>query len=271
MVYKTLKMLFVLLLMAVVPAVGCYRYYFLLGFIPEEAKLNYSYWLLPKWSPVMFASHMYLYGSIVGVLIGLTIWKKGMSSVSDHLQRVGKMAAATLSYTLVGVLTWFVFDAWFTFGRNDSGNISFLGWLVRDFFAYIAVFQNIMFWAILAYGLVEIIRWRVVAFTVLVGLQLFELFWGMHHIQRFEVVLPTAVSRIPIALAFPVWRENSWAAEFPSLIASTPMTLTSQYQVVEVGIPWIVTVEVIYISLVVCVMYFKTLRGLAKNELVQKS
>lgn len=269
LVRKAYQRLIIGLLMGVIPLFGCFRYYEGLSKMSDEWRPLYYYWLFPQWSPVLYASNMYLYGSILGVILGLLVWKPVGHSAENHFWNFVKLAKLILFATLIGVLIWLCFDLWYTSGKINFVTVSIYKALTRDVLAIAAVYQYMLFWSVMAYGIAELVRWRIIALVVLVGEQLYELFWGMHHLQRLEVVLPTAISRIPIALSYPVWKDNSWASDYPSLIASTPMTFTSKYQIVDVGIPWVIVVEVIYISLVVCAVYFRSLRRSKVNEVVQ--
>ena len=244
------------LILVAVPIFGCYRYYTQIKILPEDFRTLYAFWLLPKWSPVLYASNMYLWGSILGLILGLYVWRTGYHNIRRHLERILKLAKLTLQSVITGILIWLIFDIWYSGIENTSG-IEFADF-VHNFLAFLAVYQYILFWGLLGYGLCVVFQRRILPFVCLFGLQVYEIFWGIHYLQRLELVLPTAISRVPIALAYPVWKKDSWAAEYPSLLASTPMTFTSKYQIVDVGLLWIFVVESIYLLLVGCIIFLNS-------------
>ena len=256
MKYSIVSKTFLFFLFAIAPIFGCYRYYTQLQILTEDFRPLYAYWLLPEWSPILYGSNMYLWGSILGLILGIYVWHAGNHTIRGHLKQIVVLSKLTLQSVITGILIWFLFDTWY----SGIHNIRVQGFLdvVHDCLAFVAVYQSIFFWGILVYGLCAVFQKRILPFALLFGLQVYELLWGIHHLQRFELVLPTAISRIPIALAYPVWKKDSWAADYPSLLASTPMTFTSNYQIVDVGLLWILVVESIYVLLVGCIIYLKS-------------
>jgi hypothetical protein len=254
--FATKMVLFLTIIAA--PLYGCFRYYTQIKILPEEFLPLYAFWLLPKWSPVMYASNMYLWGGILGLILGVYAWCDGYLNIRRHLEQTLHLAKLTLQSVITGILIWLLFDVWY-YGFRSITKIEIAD-LVHNFLALLAVYQNMLFWALLSYGLCVVFQKRILSFVCLFGLQIFELFWGIHHLQRLELVLPTAISRVPIALAYPVWKKGSWAADYPSLLASTPMIFTSKYQIVDVGLLWILVVECIYLLLVGCALFLNSLK-----------
>jgi hypothetical protein len=256
MKYRLASKTFLFFLFVIAPIFGCYRYYTQLQILTEDFRPLYAYWLLPKWSPVLYASNMYLWGSILGLILGIYVWRAGKHTISGHLKQIVALLKLTLQCVITGILIWFLFDIWYSGIRNI--NVQGFVDLVRDCLAFLAVYQYILIWGVMSYGLCVAFQRRILPFVMLFALQVYELFWGIHHLQRFELVLPTAISRVPIALAYPVWKKDSWAADYPSLLASTPMTFTSKYQILDVGLLWILVVESIYVLLIGCIIYLNS-------------
>lgn len=191
----------------------------LLIHLPLRIKL--AFWLHWLWTPVMVSSVLYQWGGILGIIIGLSQNNSQLPKTLIHI-----ISYAT-SVVLIGWFGWLIGLLFSVHISSDIPHMSSYHPVTHDILATAAVWQYIVFWAFLSYALRGVIKYPILVGSLLFVVQFAELFWLGLHYPFVEAMMPTAISRLPVALAYPVWEHHSWASKHPSLISSTPVVLQS--------------------------------------------
>lgn len=218
---------------------------------------------------MMLSSSMWQWGGLLGTVIGLTAGSNHAPQVLSVRKQLNMLALRSLFFVLFGSAVWYGCVCVVEVHQNLTFSWNFV--ITKNLLAFFATVQYVLFWALLSYSLNSVIRRWFVSFCSLVGIQLIELFWVIPNHPEWEVVLPTGISRLPISLAYPVWQTDSWAAPYPSLLASMPMITDANYVPLDVGVGWVVLIEGVYLLLCLSALAWSLLGGRKTNELVQGS
>lgn len=191
------------------------------------------------------------WGGIAGTILGI-------SQVRTQLAHdIRNLTGRVVLVIVAGWAGWI----WGLIVFRELPVVHHLAWfqpIVHDMLGILAITQYVLFWAFLAYAVRSVIKPPILVGGLFIALQCVELFGMALHEPFWEAMMPTAISRLPLALSYPVWKASSWTSGHPSFLYSTPVVTRSAVALyirpVYAGI-----IEGLYVGIAVLILWWARL------------